>query len=175
MEAVQTIMIDPQALRNTMRYWASGVSVVTTADADGRDRAGMTVSAFNSLSADNATVLVCLLKNTTTTQRIQETGQFAVSMLAQGDDYLSNRFAGRIPLAEGEDRFDGVATTLHETGSPVLDEALAWVDCRVVTIHDGGSHDIVIGEVMAAGASGGAPLVYFDRQYRTLATLTPSQ
>ena len=163
-------MVDPQTMRDTLRFWASSVSVVTTASAE--RRAGMTVSAFNSLSLEPPMILVCLYKESSTAQLLQETGIFAVSFLGEQHASVSDRFAGRIPLADKEDRFLGVSTLTAVTGAPILAEALAWLDCRVHAQHDGSTHWIVIGEVLATGrGSSTAPLVYYDRQYRTLADL----
>lgn len=161
-------MIDAEALRDTLRFWASGVSIVTTF-ADG-SRSGMTVSSFNSISLEPPLVLVCLLKDTITARQVKESGHFAVSILSEDDSYLSDRFAGRIPLAQGEDRFDGVETFTAETGSPILKQAIAWLDCTVYAIHDGGTHWIVVGLVAAAGhTEPNAPLIYFNRGYHHLA------
>ncbi len=156
----------PQLMRDTMRFWASGVSVVTSVY-DGL-RCGMTVSAFNSLSLEPPQVLICLYKDTNVAKRIQESGLFAVSILDAEQATLSDRFAGRIPLGPDGDRFDGVPTFEAETGAPVLTNALAWVDCRVQSIHDGGTHWIVVGEVVSAGHREGDPLVYFNRRYHEL-------
>jgi flavin reductase (DIM6/NTAB) family NADH-FMN oxidoreductase RutF len=162
-------MIDPTHLRDTLRFWASGVSVVCTATAD--QRAGMTVSAFNSLSIDPPLILVCLAKETTTAHLLQTSQCFAVSILADHMADLSDRFAGRVPLPGNESRFDGVAITTAETGAPILTDAIAWLDCAVETQHDGSTHWIVIGRVVAAGyRTGQSPLLYFDRDYRTLST-----
>jgi flavin reductase (DIM6/NTAB) family NADH-FMN oxidoreductase RutF len=160
--------ISPDAMRNTLRLWASGVSIVTTVSGD--QRAGMTVSAFNSLCLEPPMILVCLNKNTHAGELVRESGVFAVSILSADQAALSERFAGRVPLAEGEGRFDGVPVITAETGSPIIGGALAWLDCRVETIHDGGSHWIVIGEVLATGAHevNHAPLLYFDRGYHEI-------
>lgn len=160
-------MIDAHTMRDTLRLWASGVAVVTTQCED--QRAGMTVSAFNSLSLEPPLILVCLYKTTTTAKTIHECGHFAVSFLSEDQAYIADRFAGRVPLQENEDRFDGIALHTAVTGAPVLSDALAWLDCRVEQVHDGSTHWIVIGEVMAAGRRDGeAPLVYFNRNYRSL-------
>jgi flavin reductase (DIM6/NTAB) family NADH-FMN oxidoreductase RutF len=160
-------MVDALLMRDTLRFWASGVSVVTTAGS--QRRAGMTVSAFNSLSLDPPCILVCLYKDTTTAQLVRETGHFAISILGEDHAYVSDRFAGRVPLLAGEDRFDTVPITTAVTGSPILVDALAWLDCKVEAVHDGSTHWIVIGGVMAAGrGTSEAPLVYYDRNYRSL-------
>jgi 3-hydroxy-9,10-secoandrosta-1,3,5(10)-triene-9,17-dione monooxygenase reductase component len=160
--------VDSQAMRDTLRLWASGVSVVTTASAT--EKAGLTVSAFNSLSLDPPMILVCLHKDSHAIPTLQATGVFAVSILSAEQEHLSDRFAGRTPLAEGEDRFTDVPTHTAVTGSPILEGAIAWLDCRVRTIHDGSTHWILIGEVVATNTNAERvdPLLYFDRNYRSL-------
>ena len=165
--------IQAASMRDTMRFWASGVAVVSSAD--DTCRAGMTVSAFNSLSLEPSLILVCLKKNTRTTQVIENSGVFSVSILGADQVELSDRFAGRVPLTDGEDRFDGISEFTAETGSPILGDALAWVDCKVHHIHDGSTHWNVIGEVLMARcptANDESPLVYFNRGYHALAPLT---
>jgi flavin reductase (DIM6/NTAB) family NADH-FMN oxidoreductase RutF len=165
--------IQSGSLRDTLRLWGSGVSIVTSAHTleDGSaHRAGMTVSAFNSLSLDPPMILVCLNKDTTTTHMIEQSQLFGVSILSEAQAHLSDRFSGRVPLASHEDRFDGVETFTVSTGAPLLADALAWLDCRVHTRHDGSSHWIVIGEVVSTGQQVGAvpPLIYYNRGYHTL-------
>lgn len=166
--------IDATSLRDTLRFWGSGVSVVTSVhdDPTGHHIAGMTVSAFNSLSLEPPTVLVCLSKDTTTASLIENSGVFAASMLTTSQAELSDRFAGRIPLVANEDRFDDIPVFTAITGSPILHGALAWIDCRVVVRHDGNTHWIVIGEVLAAGhgSETAPPLIYYNRDYHTVAT-----
>lgn len=160
--------VDPQSMRDTLRFWASGVSVVTTTD--GAQQAGMTVSAFNSLCLEPPLIVVCLFKDTTTVNMLRESGVFAVSILHADQADVSDRFAGRIDLQDGEDRFDTVSTTTAVTGAPIIKDAIAWLDCRVYNIHDGVSHWIVIGEAQAVGyrENDAAPLLYFDRNYREM-------
>ncbi|MBE2271562.1 MAG: flavin reductase [Anaerolinea sp.] len=159
-------------IRDTLRFWASGVAVVATADST--CRAGMTVSAFNSLSLTPPMILVCLQKDTRTAEVLPGAGCFTVSILGGDQSAISDRFAGRVPLADGEDRFDGLALTSAVSGVPILADAIAWLDCKLHTIHDGSTHWIVIGEVIATGrqADHPAPLLYFDRNYHTLTAET---
>lgn len=162
------VPVDPQAMRNSMRLWASGVSVVTSGDA--YERAGLTVSAFNSLSLEPPMILICLHKDSHAIPLIEKTGIFAVSILGADQGIISDRFAGRVPLAEGEDRFTGVTTYTAATGAPIIGSAIAWLDCRVASRHDGSTHWIYIGEVVATGTDEieHTPLLYFDRAYRAL-------
>jgi 3-hydroxy-9,10-secoandrosta-1,3,5(10)-triene-9,17-dione monooxygenase reductase component len=160
--------VPPNIMRDTLRFWASGVSIVATSD--GEVRAGMTVSSFSSLCIDPALVLVCIYKDTHVANMIESSGSFAVSILSEEQVYLSDRFAGRVPLLDGEDRFDGVVVAEGITGSPLIVGALAWIDCRVQAIHDGVTHWIIVGEVMATGHQDddGAPLIYYNRDYRAM-------
>ena len=159
--------MDPQTMRDTLRLWASGVSIVSSAF-EGQ-RVGMTVSAFTSVSLEPPLILVCLQKDTLTAELTEKSGVFSVSILGEHQAYLSDRFAGRVPLAEGEDRFDGVNVAEAISGAPVLSDAIAWLDCRVHANYKGGTHWVIIGYVVAAGyQDGAAPLVYYDRSYRTV-------
>jgi flavin reductase (DIM6/NTAB) family NADH-FMN oxidoreductase RutF len=160
--------VTPETMRDTMRMWASGVSIVTSAN--GSEPSGLTVSAFNSLSLTPPMVLVCIHKDSHTVPYIDQSGSFAVSFLNSEQPHLSDRFAGRIPFAEGEDRFTGVETFVAETGAPIIQSAIAWVDCKVATKHDGSTHWMYIGEVVATGQNSAdtAPLLYFNRSYREI-------
>lgn len=158
-------MVDRQLFRSVLRRWASGVTVVTT-HAGGRD-AGMTVSAFSSVSLDPPLVLVCADKKAKTRPLIDASGIFAVNVLAAGQQELSNRFA-----EEGNEdvRFDGFECRRGPSGAPWLPGTLAVIDCRVAAAHDAGDHVIYVGEAIAAEVHPTrAPLVYCDAGYRALA------
>lgn len=160
--------VDELALRETMRLWTSGVTVVTTSD--GSVRTGMTVSSFTSVSLEPPLILVCLLKAAETTRLVGRAGVFAVSLLGEGYEDIGMQFAGLTDLPPGADRFHGVATVTQHTGVPVLADAIAWLDCRVCGAHDGGTHTIYVGEVLATGrlADPAWPLVWHNRAYRRL-------
>jgi flavin reductase (DIM6/NTAB) family NADH-FMN oxidoreductase RutF len=160
--------VTPQMMRDTLRHWASGVSVVTT-QFEGQI-SGMTVSAFNSLSLEPPMILVCLSKDAYTASLILKSRVFGVSILGEGHADISNRFAGRVPNLDHAQRFEGVATMTYESGSPILADSISWLDCAINTIHDGGTHWIVIGNVLTTGCQGrvAPPLIYFNRDYRSL-------
>ncbi len=160
-------MVDPQVMRDTLRFWSSGVVIVTTQH-DG-EPAGMTASAFNSLSLDPPQIVICLHKSSYTAQMIEQTGKFAISLLSDDQRNISELFAGRIAVNDISSRFNGLETTTAITGSPILSEAIAWLDCEVAKLHDGDSHWIIIGRVMAAGNSDAHnPLLYYNRGYHQL-------
>lgn len=156
---------NPEHLRQAMRYWTTGVTIVSSAHEDTRH--GMTVSSFTSLSLTPPQVLVALAQNTRTHDLVMRSRIFGVSILASAQQELSNRFAGRIP--DDQNRFAGIETFQLETGAPLIQNGLAWFDCRVVTTLGSGTHTVFIGEVIAAhSVSGQDPLVYFDRDYHQL-------
>ena len=155
--------IDPDAFKKALRGWASGVTVVTSRS--GEKVHGMTVSAFSSVSADPPLVLVCANRGSTTHGIIEEGGGFAVNILAEHQQDVSNVFAS----SKYEDsRLERVGWTEGATGAPIIDEALASLECRVRSAHHEGSHTIYIGQVESVHASDADPLLYYKGGYRSL-------
>ena len=143
-----------------MGRFASGVTVVTTVDAEGHP-SGITVSAFSSLSLDPPLALVCIDKRAPACAAISASGVFAVNVLADDQQALSQQFASRV-----EDRFSGVAWEAGPaTGCPLLAGTLAAMECRVHEIFPGGDHDIFVGELVATSAAEGRPLAYWLGSY----------
>jgi 3-hydroxy-9,10-secoandrosta-1,3,5(10)-triene-9,17-dione monooxygenase reductase component len=155
--------ITDQTLRKARGLFASGVTVVTTVH-EGQLR-GVTVSAFSAVSLNPPLILICIANESESREWIVESGLFAVNILSDEQEFLSERFAARAPIVNA--RFDGVPYHTAITGSPILDGSIAWYDCRVEAIHDGGDHTIFIGRVEAVGfgAEGKQPLVYFANRY----------
>lgn len=157
---------DPEQLRSAMRQWATGVAIVT-ATHNGISH-GMTVSSFTSVSLTPPQVLISLAQNTRTHALVRESKFFGVSLLAQGQQDISDRFAGRMP--DDQDRLAGLQTFTLETGVPLLQGGLAHFDCRVIATFTSGTHTIFIGAVLAAqGQADADPLIYYNRQYRRIA------
>ena len=131
--------LNDQTLRKMRGLFASGVTVVTTAH-EGQLR-GVTASAFSSVSLDPPLVLVCIANESESKERIAESGIFAVNILSDEQEFLSERFAARAPLVNAH--FDGVPYHTAITGSPILADSLAWYDCRVeATARRRRSHDL---------------------------------
>jgi flavin reductase (DIM6/NTAB) family NADH-FMN oxidoreductase RutF len=153
--------MEASEFRRVMGHFPSGVTIVTTRLGDGR-ACGLTVNAFCSLSLEPPLVLVCVERDAESHACISAAGYFAVNVLSgDGGESLSRRFA----TFGVEDKFDGVAFRVGGTGAPLLDAALAWVDCRVHASYPGGDHTIFVGEVVAAEAVDGSPLVYYRGGY----------
>jgi flavin reductase (DIM6/NTAB) family NADH-FMN oxidoreductase RutF len=155
--------IDKQQFRKTLSHFAAGVTVVTTVGDDGTP-SGLTATAFTSVSLQPPLVLVCIDKKAESLSPLQRAGIFAVNFLTAAQEELSQRFA-----VSGEDKFGGLNTRSGVTGAPLLAGTLGYVECRTTDVRDAGDHFIFIGQVEAADAGDGEPLLYFDGAYRTLA------
>ena len=149
--------------RRLMSRWATGVSVVTGRGADGD--VGLTVNALLSVTLDPPTLLISLTTSADSTPVILASRAFAVNVLAAGQRALSERFAETLPSAE---KFRGVPVRRGVTGAPLLDGALAAVECRVTQVVPVADHQLILGEVVGVGPVGdGAPLLFFRRGYAT--------
>lgn len=154
-------MIDESEFRRVVGHFASGVAVVTSCRDDGAP-CGLTASAVASVSLDPRLVLVCVDRAADSHAWIRRAGVYALNVLegARGET-LARRFA----TGGLEDKFRGTAWRTERTGSPVLDEALAWIDCRVDSAVEAGDHTIFVGEVLAADTREGTPLLYYRGGY----------
>lgn len=156
--------VDAEGLRQVMRHWASGVAVVTAAYQG--QRHGMTVSSFTSVSLEPPLVLVVLARESRTRSLVMAAQAFAVTVLGQEQQALSDRFAGRDPQV---DRFADLQPFTLVTGAPLLPGGVAWLDCRVSRHLEAGTHTLFLGQVVAAQATDTfRPLLYYNRAYRQL-------
>jgi len=156
--------IEKQEFRRVLGRFAAGVTVVTTIGDDGRPY-GLTATAFTSVSLEPPLVLVCVDKQSDSHPHFHTAGVFAVNFLGVEDEHLSRHFA-----VSGGDKFTEVAFRRGVTGAPVLAEALAFLECRIMEVVAGGDHTIFLGQVEAADARDGDPLLYYCGAYRRLAT-----
>ncbi len=157
-------MIDGQELRALMRLYPSGVCVVT-ADADG-DRIGVTIGSLVSLSLDPPLVGVSVGKNVALHELLRAAGLFGVSLLRGDQAAVAAQFArGTPPVA----LWSGIETRTGESGTLLLVDALAWLECRVWAEYDTGDHTLFVGEVVALEEGEPAPaLVYREHGYHAL-------
>jgi flavin reductase (DIM6/NTAB) family NADH-FMN oxidoreductase RutF len=159
--------VEQAAFRRAAGQFASGIVVVTTPTSH-----AMTVSAFTSVSLDPPLVLFCAEKIARFHDAVLAAGSWAVSILAEDEEKTARWLATRGRPLDGQ--LDGVA---HHPGpatsAPVLDGALAFLECQTVAVHDGGDHSIIVGRV--TGVAGPAdppspsPLVHYSGGYRRLA------
>lgn len=154
-------MIDPSEFRRVMGHFASGVAVVTTWGTDGKAY-GLTASAVCSVSLKPTLLLVCIEHTADSHDHIRAAGAFAINVLdATKGESLARRFAA----GDEPDKFRGVAIRQERSGAPVLSDALAWADCEIREAITGGDHTIFLGEVAAADAQEGSPLLYYRGGY----------
>lgn len=157
--------LHPDDFKAALGSWAAGVTVVTTR----QDRLvyGITASSFTSLSLDPPLVLVCIANSNKLAMMVQETQHFAVSILASDQKAVSDYFAksGRDPV----EHFEDFGTIELHTGSPIIDGALAHLDCELDLAIAGGDHTIAVGRVLGASSNADKqPLLYYRRAYREI-------
>jgi flavin reductase (DIM6/NTAB) family NADH-FMN oxidoreductase RutF len=155
--------LDPDSFRSVLGRFASGVTVVTTHDAERRD-VGMTVSAFSSVSLRPPLVQVCVDRAASMYDALCAAERFGVSILAAEQEALSRRFAA----VDSMHRFEGLGYERGESGVVLLDDALAHLECRLVAQHPAGDHTIFLGEVERATARDARPLLYYRGGYAQL-------
>lgn len=156
--------MEESELTDALRLLAAGVAVLA-ARAE-RGYRGLTVTSLTSVSLDPPLILVCLDRLAQTRDLVLDGGSFTISVLAREQDFLADRFSGRAPAVESTWR--EVPHRLGAGGLPILEGALAWMECAVEAVHPAGDHDIVVGRVLAAGAGRGDPLVLWDRGFWTV-------
>ncbi|HEY4811901.1 MAG TPA: flavin reductase family protein [Solirubrobacteraceae bacterium] len=154
-----------QDMRQVMGHFATGVCVVSTRRDDGSP-VGTTVNAVTSVSLEPPLLLVCLAHDSETLAAVQATLHFTVSILAEGQQAHSNRFAAKGEQARSHEVHFGE----HESGLPCLPDALATIACRVSAMHHAGDHMIVIGEALSTSSAPTevAPLLFFRGSYSRL-------
>jgi flavin reductase (DIM6/NTAB) family NADH-FMN oxidoreductase RutF len=161
--------VDALEYRRVVGRFATGVTVVTTV-LDGSHHA-LTANSFTSVSLDPFLVLFCPEKVARFHDAVLASGSFAVSVLAQGQEQVSRRFAARgRPL---EHQFDGIEhSTGPLTGAVLIAGALSTLECRTVVTTEAGDHTVVIGEVLGLGvpAPAAEPLLYYEGRYGAFST-----
>ena len=156
--------LDPQIFRDGMSRVVSAVHVVTTGG--GAGEAGITATSVCSVTDSPPTVLVCINRHSRSNEMFKANGTFCINTLPADAKALADAFAGRGDMAPA-DRFALARWTRLVTGAPVLEDAIAAFDCRILDIREIGTHTVCYGTVLAArnGPAGGATLLYADREY----------
>lgn len=151
--------------KKAMQLWASGVTVVTT-HSEKFGVQGMTVTAFSSVSITPPQVLVCINESADTGAGIEESRYFAVNVLSSTQQDVSNQFAGG---SSQQQRFENTPWTTGITGTPILDNSIMSLECKVMEKIRAGTHWIIIGEVQNSVCRSGEPLLYYRGAYQQLA------
>ena len=161
-------MVAPDDFRRVLGHFATGVTILTTTDAEKRPT-GLTVSAFCSVSLDPPQVLVCVDHKSQSYPALRDGSAFAVNILCAEHEPVSRRFA-----TTRLDKFDGVPFTVGALGVPLIEGALAQLECRTVSRHVEGDHTILVGRVEATHTGDGEPLLYYRGKYSRLAPALPT-
>jgi flavin reductase (DIM6/NTAB) family NADH-FMN oxidoreductase RutF len=157
--------LDPQAFKDNLSRFPSGVTVVTSI-ANGMP-SGMTVSAFAAVSLTPPRISICVSHEAETRPVIEASRHFAVHILGRTQAELGMRFAHMLPDVPVP--FEGLSYGSAVTGSPILPECIAWLDCELERTVEVGDHKLFIGIPLAARAIGSEePIVYYDRHWRVL-------
>ncbi|MGP3925222.1 flavin reductase family protein [Streptomyces sp. 8N616] len=137
--------VDGGVFREVCGQFVTGVAVITCQGSD-KELVGVTVNSFTSVSLDPPLVLFCIHRESRAMPAIRESGGFAVNILASDQAGVCRAFAARDTAGFGE-----LAHRSGVTGSPVIDDSLAFLDCRLHDLHSAGDHEIVLGEVVDLG------------------------
>jgi flavin reductase (DIM6/NTAB) family NADH-FMN oxidoreductase RutF len=156
--------IPSDTFRRVMGHFVTGVTVVTALD--GERPFGITVNALSSVSLDPALVMVALDRRRFLTPIVRAAGRYAVSILSEDQQALSDCFAGAA-VEPGREAFCGASWHAGTTGLPLLDGAIATLECTVVEAFSAGDHDLFIGrvDVLASRPEHPMPLLYYRRRY----------
>lgn len=158
-------VLDPDYFRFVLGHYPSGVVAITGRDATGAP-VGMVATSFTSVSLDPPLVAFLPMRTSSTWAALSETGAFCVNVLSADQERVSRQLA-----VKGGDKFGEITWRPGPTGSPVLDDAVAWIDCRVDAVHDAGDHYIVVGSVEDLRvANPASPLLSFQGGYGTVAS-----
>src|SRR6266849_741110 len=152
---------DRHLKRQSPRRLPTGVTVGTVGEVD--SLCDMTANSVMSLSLTPPLVLIAVKKGNRTAQMISEIRCFAVNVLTAEQEPIARRFA-----TNGLKDFSDISFKCAETGAPVLEGALAWVDCRLVEMLAGGDHNIFIGQIAAGESRSGNPLLFYGGSYARL-------
>lgn len=150
---------DAARFRQVLGHFPTGVTVVTGAAPDGP--VGLAVGSFTSVSLEPPLVAFCPGRTSSSWPAIRDSGSFCVNILAEDQEDVCRVFASK-----AEDKFSGLGWKPSAFGNPVLDDVLAWIDCRVESVHEAGDHWIVVGHVADLEVEReGGPLVFYRGGY----------
>ena len=155
--------VEQAEFRRAVGHFASAVTVVTATLKDGRP-AGITVTAFSSLSLEPPLVLICIDKRARLHDHLARDGYFAVNILAEDQETVSRRFTSSEP-----DPFREIGYAPGASGAPLIHDAVAAIECKILDLLPGGDHTIIVGEVEATKIQEGKPLLYFRGGYAAIA------
>src|SRR5215469_4217652 len=153
---------DQEEFRRAMGCFATGVTIITV-DYDGQVQ-GMTANAFASVSLDPMLVLVCVDQKTKTHAHLHARKRFGINVLAEDQRAISEHYAD----PDRVEPWDGARFDRTRDGTPVLNGALAYLECHLQNAQDAGDHTIFIAEVEDIVVHSGRPLLFFGSEYHKI-------
>ena len=158
---------NPKWFRQVLGQYPTGVCVVTAMQPNGQP-AGMVVGSFTSVSLNPPLVAFLPDRNSSSWPKIQSAGNFCVNVLGADQEDVCRRFASKV-----ENKFEGMSYRLAGSGSPIINDTVAWIDCELQSVEEAGDHFIVIGSVKDLQIeSGGLPLLFFQGGYGRFSPLS---
>jgi flavin reductase (DIM6/NTAB) family NADH-FMN oxidoreductase RutF len=155
-----TVEIDPRRYRDVLGHYPTGVALITAIDDSGTP-VGMIVGSFTSVSMDPPLIAYLPSKGSFAYSRISTASHFVINVLSAAQENLCRTFASRV-----DDKWSGVSWHSAPNGAPVLDEAVAWIECSVESVIEAGDHFIVLGRVVElAVVNPATPLLFFQGGY----------
>ncbi|MGW9027112.1 flavin reductase [Streptomyces sp. NPDC055722] len=152
---------DDSSFRQVLGHFPTGVVLITSMDTDGRP-VGMIVGSFTSVSLDPPLVAFLPSRTSSTYARMGTLRNFAVNVLSADQEDVCRTFSSR----EIEDKWEGIAWHWSPSGAPVIDDAVAWIDCDVESLTQAGDHDLVVGRVRGVRVVNPVlPLLFFQGGY----------
>ena len=155
--------VSPERLREAAGAFVTGVTIVTTSADDAQF--GCTANAVASLSLEPPLMLVCLDRAANTHPRMLEATTFVINVIRAGAE---NERLARLFASKDDDKFAGVPFRQGLGGAPILDAALAWLECELDRTYEGGDHTIFVGRVIDAAAEDGNPLIFHHGRFSGL-------
>lgn len=159
--AVELVHCEKEVFRDVIGHFASGVTIITARH--GGEDYGVTANAVSSLSLEPPMMLVCLSRSSRTQGAVSRSQAFSVNILNETQGDLAVRFA-----QSDSDKFNGIGVHYGELGNPLLEGALAHLECRVMEEVSGGTHTVFLAAVLRAERFDGAPLAYFRGRFGRL-------
>ena len=155
-------------LRNVLSKFATGVTIVSTIDDDGKP-VGMTVNSFTSVSLDPPLVLWNIGINQPSYDIFLNAKGYSVSILSKDQRDICNLFSSSV-----DNKFNNIDFVLSDNGFPIIQKSLAWFDCLKWKNYPGGDHQILVGEVINFHANENDPLIFWNGSLACLLYTSPS-
>lgn len=157
--------VESARFREVLGHFATGVVAITAIDPASGEPTGLVANSFTSVSLDPPLVAFCVAHSSTSWPKVSSAGRYCINILAEHQEHVSRQMSKK-----GAEKFASLAWTPSPGGSPVLDDAVAWIDAGPENEHLAGDHIIVVSRVHDLAAAARPPLLFFRGGYGRLAS-----